>query len=193
MRKKQEAMALPEYPYIDVEDYLALDNTVKSARYEYIDGTLRMLAGGSPNHSIITNNIASMLNNALRKKPCIVYSPDVRVRLSAMRYFHPDVTVGCDERDREQMDAIEYPRILVEVLSPSTESIDRGEKLNLYLECPTLEEYLLVGSQKKSLEMYRREQNQWLLSIYKPGSVIHLTSINVDIPFDDIYEKTSVH
>src|SRR6266700_974048 len=117
-------MASPEYPYIDVEDYLALDNTVKSARYEYIDGTLRMLAGGSPNHSIITNNIASMLNNALRKKPCIVYSLDVRVRLSAMRYFHPDVTVGCDERDREQMDAIEYPRILVEVLSSSTESID---------------------------------------------------------------------
>jgi len=135
--------------------------------------------------------IASMLSFALRKKPCIVYNSDGRVQLSAMRYFHPDVTVGCDARDRERTDAISYPRILVEVLSPSTEAIDRGEKLNLYMECPTLEEYLLVGSQKKSVEIYHREQNNWSLSIYKPGSIIHLDSIDVDMPFDDFYEKTS--
>lgn len=185
-------MALPEYPYIDLEDYFMLDNTVKSARYEYVDGTVRMLAGGSPNHSIIANNIASLLNYALRKQPCIVYNPDVRVQLSPTRYFHPDVTVGCDPRDLEKENGIEHPRILVEVLSPSTEAIDRGEKLNLYLECPTVEEYLLVGSQKKSVEIYHREKNNWSLSVYKAGTIIHLNSIDVDIPFDEIYEKTTV-
>jgi Uma2 family endonuclease len=185
-------MALPEYPDIDVEDYFALDNTVKSARYEYIDGKLRMLAGGSPNHSIIANNIATILGYALRKKPCIVYNPDVRVQLTPTRYFHPDVTVGCDPRDADKEDAIEYPRILVEVLSPSTEAIDRGEKLQLYLNCPTLEEYLLVGSQKKSVEVYQRSGKKWILSVYNAGDVIHLDSIDVEIPFDEIYEKTSV-
>ena len=111
-------MALPEYPYIDLEDYLMLDNTVRSARYEYIDGTVRMLAGGSPNHSIIANNIATKLSAALEDEPCIVYNSDVRVQLSLTGYFHPDVTVGCDPRDNDNENGIEHPRILVEVLSP---------------------------------------------------------------------------
>jgi Uma2 family endonuclease len=185
-------MALPEYPYIDLEDYLALDNTVKSARYEYVDGTLRMLAGGSPNYSIIANNIASLLNYALREQPCIVYNSDLRVQLSPTRYFHPDVTVGCDARDRDQEDAIQYPRILVEVLSPSTEAIDRGEKLTLYLNCPTLDAYLLVGSRKRSVEVYQRLGNKWTLAVYTTGDIVHLDSIDVDIPCEQIYQKTTV-
>jgi Uma2 family endonuclease len=185
-------MALPEYPYVDVEDYLALDKTVKSVRYEYIDGTLRMQAGGSPDHSIITSNLNAILNYALRKKSCIVYSPDVRVQLSALRYFHPDVTVGCDSRDMGKKDVIRYPRVLVEVLSPGTEAIDRGEKFDLYLNYPSVEEYLLVGSQKKAIELYYRDGDTWASRLYKPGSTIHLKSIDVLVPFDDVYEKTSL-
>jgi Uma2 family endonuclease len=185
-------VALPEYPYIDVEDYLALDNTVKSARYEFIDGTLRMLAGGSPSHSVIANNIAATFHQAFRNKPCVVYNPDVRLRLSTSRYVHPDVTVGCDPRDNEKEDHIEYPRILVEVLSPSTEATDRGEKLNLYLELPTLEIYMLVGSQKKTVEVYQRNDDAWVLRTYKPGDTIYLNSIDVQMTFDDIYAKTNM-
>ncbi len=185
-------MALPEYPYIDVEDYLALDNTVKSIRYEYIDGTLRMQAGGSPDHAIIASNLNTILNYALRKKPCIVYSPDVRVQLSESRYFHPDITVGCDSRDMGKKDAIRHPRLLVEILSPSTEAIDRGEKFDIYLDYPSVEEYLLVGSQKKIIELYYRDGDTWASRLYKSGSTIHLKSIDVIVPFDEIYEKTSL-
>lgn len=182
-------MALPEYPYVDVEDYLALDNGATSVRYEYIDGTLRMLAGGSPNHSIIANNISTTISYALRKKLCVVYNPNVRLRLAPPRYVHPDVTIGCDDRDKERDDFIQYPCVLVEVLGESTEVIDRGEKLSLYLACPTLTEYLLVGSQKKSVEVYHRENGKWMIRVYMPGSIIHLDGIDVDLPFDDIMRR----
>jgi Uma2 family endonuclease len=185
-------MALPEYPYVDVKDYLALDNTVKSVRCEYIDGTLRMQAGSSPDHSIITSNLNTILNYALRKEPFIVYGPDVRLQLSGLRYFHPDVTVGCDPRDRENNDVIRYPCLLVEVLSLSTEAIDRGEKFNFYLAYPSVEEYLLVGSQRKSIEVYYRDSDMWASRLYRSGSIIHLKSVNVFIPFDEVYEKTSL-
>ncbi len=182
----------PQFPRIDVEDYLTLDNTSKTARYEYLDGALRMLAGGSPDHAIISNNVSGMLYSWLRKRPCIVYSSDVRFRLSESCYVYPDVTVSCDSRDRGKKDNIQYPCLVVEVLSPSTQAVDRGEKLGYYLECPTLEEYILIGSQRKSVEIYHREEDSWRLRIYKPGSTIHLKSVNLEIAFDDIYEKTSL-
>jgi Uma2 family endonuclease len=195
-QKGNTAMALsaeyPQFPRIDVEDYLTLDNTSKTARYEYLDGELRMLAGGSPDHAIIGNNISGMLYSGLRKRPCIVYSSDVRLHLSESCYVYPDVTVSCDSRDRGRKDNIQYPCLVVEVLSPSTQAIDRGEKLGYYLECPTLEEYILIGSQRKSVEIYHREEDSWRLRIYKPGSTIHLKSVNLEIAFDDIYEKTSL-
>jgi Uma2 family endonuclease len=177
---------------MDVEDYLILDNTSKTAKYEYLDGELHMLAGGSPNHSIIANNIGTILNNALSKKSCIVYNSDVRFRLSESRYVHPDVTVSCDARDRYQEYDIQYPRLIVEVLSPSTQEMDKGEKLDLYLEYPTVEEYILVDSQKKSVQIYHRKNDSWTRRVYRLGSIIHLQSIDVEIAFDDIYKKTSL-
>ncbi|MBV9259203.1 MAG: Uma2 family endonuclease [Ktedonobacteraceae bacterium] len=185
-------MALPEYPFMDVKDYLALDEKAISVRYEYIDGRLLMLAGGSPDHSIIATNIASILHAALRKTPCTVYNSDIHFKLSESRYVHPDVTVGCDERDRSKKDNIQYPRLIIEVLSPGTENVDKGEKLEMYLDYPSIEEYILIASQKKIVEVYHRDEDTWVSRIYKPGSIIHLKSINVSVPFEDIYEKTSL-
>jgi Uma2 family endonuclease len=185
-------MALPEYPFIDVKDYLALDEKATSVRYEYFDGQLRMLAGGSPDHSIIATNIASIFHSALRKTPCTVYNSDIRFKLSESRYVHPDVTVGCDERDKGKKDHIHYPRVIVEVLSPGTENIDKGEKLDMYLDYPSIEEYILVGSQKKMVEVYHRDGDAWVSRRYKPDNIIQLRSIDVSISFEDIYEKTSL-
>ena len=185
-------MALPEYPFIDVRDYLALDEKASSVRYEYFDGRLRMLAGGSPDHSIIATNVASILHSALRKTPCTVYNSDIHFKLSESRYVHPDITVGCDERDKGKRDNIQYPRLIIEVLSPGTESVDKGEKLEAYLDYSSIEEYILVGSQKKMVEVYYRDEDTWVSRIYRPNSIIHLKSIDVSIPFEDIYEKSSL-
>ncbi len=186
------ALSAEEYPYIDVEDYLALDDAAQSVRYEYIDGRLRMQAGGSPDHSIIATNLAAILNYALRKKPCIVYNSDIRFKINEFRYLHPDITISCDRRDRNRKDNIQYPRLIVEVLSPSTERIDKGEKLNFYLDYPSIEEYVLVDSERKFAEVYHRNSDSWTSRIYKPGSVIHLQCIDLEIPLTEIYEKTSL-
>jgi Uma2 family endonuclease len=186
------ALSADDYPFIDVEDYLALDNTVRSVRYEYIDGRLRMLAGGSPDHSIIATNLTGILAHALRKRPCIVYNSDVRFKISDYRYLHPDITISCDSRDRNRRDNIQYPCLVVEVLSPGTEHIDKGDKLDFYLDYPSIEEYILIDSQRKKVEVYYRNGDSWASQIYKPNSVIHLQCVDLDIPFNDLYEKTSL-
>jgi Uma2 family endonuclease len=138
-------MALPEYPNIPIEDYLTLDHNSANARYEYLDGELRMLAGGSVYHSIIAANITGILYGLLgNNSPCTVYNSDIRLQLSKSRYVYPNVTISCDQRDQEQGDTIQYPRIVIEVLSPST-------------ECQSVQEYIMIDSQKISVEIYRRE------------------------------------
>jgi Uma2 family endonuclease len=182
----------PHFPHIDVEDYLTLDRTSKTAKYEYLDGEVRMLAGGSPDHSLIATNLTAILIYALRKTPCVVYNSDIRLRLSASKYVHPDATVTCDERDRNQTESIQYPRIIVEVLSPSTEDIDRVGKFIAYRSYPTLEDYILIDSLSKSVEVYHREKKKWVLSIFGPGDEVEIPSLDLWIPIEEIYEKTGV-
>ncbi|QBD80533.1 Uma2 family endonuclease [Ktedonosporobacter rubrisoli] len=97
-----------------------------------------MLAGGSINHALVIANLIGILYGALRGKPCRVYNSDIRLQLSKARYVYPDITVSCDERDKGQGDSIRYPRLVVEVLSPSTEAFDRGRKAAYYRECASL-------------------------------------------------------
>jgi len=116
---------------MDVEDYLRLDQGNSSMRYEYLDGELHMMAGGSPDHALIAANLIIALGSALADTPCVAYDSDAHVQLSELRYVHPDVTVTCDERDIEAdiETPIKYPRLIIEVLSPSTELLDRSKKL----------------------------------------------------------------
>lgn len=185
-------MLSPEHSFIDVEDYLLIDSTSKTAKYEYLDGVLYMLAGGTNNHSIIAANVTAILNYTLRKKPCIVYSSDVRVKLSESKYVHPDVTISCDKRDSQATDNIQYPRTVIEVLSPSTEAKDKGEKLLAYLNCPSLEEYILIDSRIKFVEVYHRDTSKWRSVISQSDDVVLLPSISLEISIEDIYAKTSI-
>lgn len=181
-------MALPEYPFISVEDYLILDRNSKDARYEYLDGELKMLAGGSVYHSILAANVTGILYGYLRGKPCRVYSSDIRLQLSKSRYVYLDVTVSCDQRDQEQGETIHYPRVIFEVLSPGTEVTDRIKKLAYYRECPTVQEYIMIDSQKIGVEIYRREEEGWMVQTLKFKDVLHLKSLGIQIPIETIYE-----
>ncbi len=180
-------MALPEYPLIDVEDYLLLVRNSQNARYEYLDGELRMLAGGSTYHSRIAVNLASAIQDRLGDGPYSVFNSDIRLKLSETRYVQPDVTVSCDQRDQELSEVIQYPCLVIEVLSPSTESIDRGKKFFYYRECPTIQEYMMVDSQSILIEVYRREEDGWKLYTFLPGSTVTLASIGIQFPIDTIY------
>lgn len=181
-------MTLPEYPIMSVEDYLILDRNSQTARYEYLDGELRMLAGGSNYHAALIANLIGILGRQLENTSCWIYSSDVHLQLSKSRYFHPDVTVSCDQRDHEQGDMIHHPCIVIEVLSPSTEAIDRGKKFFSYQACPTIQDYVMVDSQCICVEVYHREEGGWKLRTYGPGGTVRLESLAIQFSVDTLYK-----
>jgi len=187
-------VADPPRRFMSVEEYLELDRNSLDARYEFIDGVVTMLAGGTANHSRICVNVVSQLHGALRGKPCQVFNSDLRVSISATRYIYPDISVSCDPRDQEQGDSdiIHYPRVVIEVLSPSTEAYDRGRKFGYYRACPTLQEYVLVDSQRQAIDLYRRQtENLWTFHPFGPDDEVELKSINVHFPLASVYEDVT--
>lgn len=182
-------MALPDRPAISVEEYLRMDRESMETRYEYIDGQVRMLAGGTINHSQISVNVTRILYDLLRGSPCRVLNSDVRVRLSESRYVYPDVTVSCDGRDRGTVDIIQSPRLVVEILSESTEDYDRGRKFTYYRACPTIQEYMLVSSTYQAVEVFKRERkNLWTLRFFGPDDIVELTGLGVSFSVSAVYE-----
>ena len=186
-------MALPNRSPISVEEYLQLDRDSVETRYEYIDGHIRMLAGGTVNHAKISLNIARILYDLLRNGSCNVLNSDVRVRLSETRYVYPDVTVSCDGRDQGSADIILFPRLVVEILSPSTEDYDRGRKFTYYRACPTIQEYVLISSTYRAIEVFRRERNTlWTLQVFGPDDIVELTSLGIHFSVSAIYENVEL-
>ena len=143
---------------------------------------------GTFNHDTIKSNIQRILWGLLRGGKCRVYSSDIKVYIAKERYFHPDVTVTCDPRDRGAGDPLQSPRLVVEVLSPSTELKDWTWKLQNYTTHPTIEEYLLVSSQTLKIELYRKEQNKWVYSAFGVNDDIDLASLGVRFSVAEAYE-----
>ena len=170
-----------------VEEYFRLEENDATTRYEYIDGHVYAMAGGTANHDTIKSNLQRILWNLLRGSKCRAYSSDMKVYVSETRYFHPDVTVTCDTRDRGTIQAIQSPRLVVEVLSPSTELTDRTWKLKNYRTHPTIEEYVLVDSRSLKIEIYHKENNKWLYDAFEEDDDILLHSLNVHFPLVDAY------
>lgn len=183
----------PHRLFMSVEEYLELDRSSLDARYEFIDGIVTMLAGGTTNHSRICVNVVSQLHNSLRGKPCQVFNSDLRVSISRSRYVYPDASVSCDPRDLEEEGDILYvPSVIIEVLSPSTEAVDRGKKFRYYQSCPTIQEYVLISTQEQAIDVYRRAtDNLWTLHPFGPGEAVILKSIEVSIPIDAFYENVT--
>ena len=179
----------PQHSYMTVEEYLQLDRESPDARYDYLDGQVIRCAGGSPQHAEIATNVISILKQFLRGSPCHVFTSDVRIRFSASRYVHPDIAVSCDERDWVDPEAIRYPCLVVEVLSPSTEARDRGQKFADYRACPTIQEYLLINFAYQTVELFRREKNHlWSFQTFAPDANVELTSLGIQFPVADVYE-----
>ena len=111
----------------------------------------------------------------------------MKVRVSEKQYF-PDVTVSCDPYDRGTAAVIRSPRLVVEVLSPSTEARDRGRKLQCYLACPTIEEYVLVDARSIRIEIYRKEQKKWVYEAFEVEDEVEFTTLNVRFSIEDAYE-----
>ncbi|MEO1208633.1 MAG: Uma2 family endonuclease [Cyanobacteria bacterium J06638_20] len=158
-------------------------------RYEYFDGDVFAMTGGSLPHADIALNIASILRSHLRGR-CKVRNSDAKVGITDDGPFiYPDVSVTCDERDRTAQKFSRYPCLIVEVISPSTEAYDRGGKFGLYRRLETLKEYVLVGSATKTVEVFRRDdEGGWMFIPYGEGADIELVSVGIEVSMNDIYE-----
>jgi Uma2 family endonuclease len=179
---------------MSVEDYLQLDNNAIDAKYEYLDGVARLMSGGSGERDQIAFNIRAAIAEHFQSGPCFVRGSDMRVLVSEAdrTYVYPDVTVSCDVADRRRGNKlIRSPRVVVEVLSPSTEKDDRTIKLLAYQAYPTIQEILLISQFAPHIERYRRREGttEWESTVYGPGSTVELTSVDVYLSMDEIYQR----
>lgn len=137
-------------------------------KHEYLDGEVLAMAGGTLPHNSITLNLASALKNHLRGKGCKVFMADAKLGVSEKGpFFYPDVMVTCDSRDISSRKIVNYPCLVVEVLSPGTQGYDRGPKFARYRRLETLLEYVLIDAETKSVECYRlNDRHKWELTHY---------------------------
>ncbi|MEK0180158.1 Uma2 family endonuclease [Microcoleus anatoxicus] len=183
-------IAIPQTPQkMTVEEYLEWE-AQQEIRHEYVNGEVFAMTGGTIPHNDIALNFYTALHPHLRSTGCRMNVSDVKLQVSFQsRYYYPDVIVSCDPQDLNSRQFIQNPKIIVEILSPSTSAKDRDEKFTCYLKIPTLQEYILIDSQKIFVERYcRGEGRMWLYYSYTAGETIALSSIGFDLPIALLYE-----
>jgi Uma2 family endonuclease len=170
-------------------EYLALEASSEQ-RYEFVDGAVYAMAGGTPEHARLMASLTIALGVAMADKPCAVYSSELKIRIDATnRSTYADVVIVCGPEIHSEIDpnAITNPSVIVEVLSPSTEASDRGEKWRHYQHLASLREYVLVSQDEPRIEVFRRDGDEWVLRTSTAGQVLELPSQAVQIPVDAIY------
>jgi Uma2 family endonuclease len=175
---------------LTLQEYLSWELS-QETRHEYVHGLVLAMTGASRAHGTILMNLSAFIQPKLRNSGCEAFASDMKLVLpkqTSCRY--PDFLVTCDERDRVDPYVTKHPKLTVEVISPSTERVDRVEKLDEYATIPELDEYVLVYSQRVAVEIYRRGLDKTLSMIFRygPGEDAFLSSLNFEIPVDAIYE-----
>ena len=175
-------IAQRQHQFMTPQEYLKWEEQ-QPIKYEYINGEVVAMTGGTIPHNDVALNLAASLKNHLRGKGCKVQIADVKVGVSENGPFHyPDVMVSCDLRDQKARKSIYYPCLIVEVLSPGTEGFDRGQKFRNYRQIETLKEYVLIESDRISVECYRiNEKGKWELTAYSLDSITNNTELEVEL------------
>lgn len=169
-----------------VEDYLAGEEC-SDVKHEYVAGHVYAMVGVSEPHNLITGNLHALLHAHLRGTNCRVFFADMKVRTQDA-FYYPDVAVSCDQRDTE----VYYkttPRLIIEVLSPSTHRYDTQEKRVAYQALASLQEYVLVAQEQAQIHIYRRGPEGWHLEICTAEDRLRLNSVELDVPVAAVYEN----
>lgn len=179
--------------HVTPDEYLAAER-LSEYRSEYLDGGVYPMTGASLNHGRIITNVATELALQLRERDCDVLIADMKVRLPDLRkFFYPDVVVACGELQfhDERKDIITNPDLVIEVLSPSTETFDRGAKFEAYRTIESLKEYVLVSQEKPLVEQYvRGEGGEWTFKAVEGlESSLTLPSIECTLNLSAVYKR----
>lgn len=179
---------LAEIPFVSVADYLA-GEALSPLKHEYVAGEVFAMAGASEEHVTIAGNLFALLRAHVRGGPCRVYIADMKLRVErAQAFFYPDVFVTCAAADAQRPTAKEEARVVIEVLSESTEAYDRGAKFGSYRELASLQEYVLIDSRRRSVEAFRRHPDGWILQPVPEDGRLALASLGFECSMDAIYE-----
>ena len=186
-------MALPMNRGWTSDDYLAFERA-SELRHELINGEIYAMTGASLEHNTISTNIVITLGIQLRGQSCDLYSSDMRVKISRTDYCYPDVVVVCGTPELEDShgDTLLNPVVVFEILSPSTEPYDRGEKFQRYRSIPSLQVYILVSQESPRLEMFTRHDSDgtWVLSeAMVLTDTLSIPVIDCTLPLSEVYMR----
>lgn len=178
---------------IPVEKYLAMEREIEE-KHEYLNGEVFAMGGASPNHGLIVTNVIIELGTQLKKRPCTLYAADLRVKVTPTGlYTYPDVVVVCGEPqfDDQNQDTLTNPTLIVEVLSESTKSYDRGDKFAHYRSLADFMEYVLIDQDAIHVEHFiRQPDNRWILAeTNRIEDTIELGSIGCTLSLMEVYDK----
>lgn len=178
--------------YYRLEEYFALE-AAGEARYEYWNGDVLCMSGGTPQHAAISFNIAYQMRRKLRRSGCRVFNADMAIKTPlAPPYRYPDASVVCGKPVYEKVDKFDTltnPTIIVEVLSPSTLILDKTLKRDAYQAIPSLQEYLLIAQDAPQITHYLRQDEQWLRQDYGGlATTFELPTLGCQIGLSEIYE-----
>ena len=183
-------MGLPKLKTkISVEDYLEGEK-ISPVRHEYIEGEVYPMEGTSNNHSRIAVNITTALSDHLRDSPCEPFAGDTKVRAAISIFYYPDVLVSCEETEEDSY-FCNNPILIIEVTSPSTEHIDRREKLFAYQRIASVQEYAVIDQHKINIELHRRQPNgTWITNFFDASDdEVELQSVGLTLPITEIYRR----
>jgi len=172
------------------EEYLAFERASET-KHEYVNGEIFAMSGGTESHSSVAANIIGELRNVFFGRGCRVNTSDLRIKiLTGTRYVYPDASVVCgpSEYGDNCRDVLLNPRLVVEVLSESSEAYDRGDKFAAYRTIPSLQHYVLASQDKPLIEVYtRKDDGVWLYSAYGPGDKAALSALDCVLDVDRVY------
>ena len=179
--------------HMTIREYLAFEEQ-SDIRHEYVAGEIHATAGASRRHGLIVMNVAGQLWAALRGGPSETHANDVKVQAAVDVIYYPDVVVTCDPDDRDPL-IVNAPKVVVEVLSPTTATTDRREKMIYYRQIPSLLCYLIVHQDQRRIEQHWRDnvEDPWEFSMLLPElkSVVRTPGLDVEMSFDEIYQGVS--
>lgn len=185
-------MGLPKFrTKISVEDYLESEKS-SPVRHEYVEGEVVAMAGASDNHARISSNLIALLVTHLRNSTCDTFANDIKVRVRQNVYYYPDILVSYEENPENQYFR-NNPTLIIEIISKSTARVDRTEKVFLYQQIPSLQEYVVIDQYRMEVQVHRRQENGgWITYFFNESDdMVEFTSVDLQIPLPEIYRRVT--
>ncbi|MCB1179598.1 MAG: Uma2 family endonuclease [Leptospiraceae bacterium] len=179
---------------ISLEEYFKIEESSEE-KHEFYRGEIYAMSGAKRKHNLIVSNLIITFGNFFKSKPCEVYPSDMRVQIDEFNHYtYPDVSLVCGKSIlNEKETTLINPNVIIEVLSESTEKYDRGKKFQAYRNIPSLQNYILVSSEYKQIEVFTKsENNTWILSEPDSEKKVFISAIDFSLNLEDVYDKVEI-